>query len=141
MNPTDTRHWERGHAKLKAGAAETLTEAERECLTFYGGETLLIKALPPPAAPPPTPTSRPLSRVAALKAFGQVADAVATKFKRYEEWAREGFATRDAEIDALKQRLTGLEAVVVTVTARDATLTDRVLELEADRAAQREVGP
>jgi hypothetical protein len=127
VNATDTINWERAHAKMKAGAAETLTDVEREVLVFYGGEGLLTKALrpdpPKPATAPPSGQAKVATRAFVLKAFERLAVVL-----------------RDTQLLPLHQRVAELKAELTEAQRAHGVqlqeVRDRLLEVEASQAAR-----
>jgi hypothetical protein len=110
----------------------TLTPEEHDLLLLYGNQhdaTWLVKGddpppPPPPATPAPAPAERPVTRKAVEKAFAKVAGIL-----------KEAFAARDTQIAALMERAQSGDTARNALEQRNAELEQRVLSLEADRAA------
>jgi hypothetical protein len=131
MNAADQINWDRGREKLKTAAAETLTDAERECLTFYGcADARLEKALhPTPPKPEPAPAPQP---------SGQA--KVATRAFVLKAFERLAVVLRDTQFLPLHQRVAALEAALTEAQRAHGVqlqeVRDRLLEVEASQAAR-----
>jgi hypothetical protein len=115
MTPQDDLLFKSAWQKFKSGAGAMMSPAEKEVFLHFGSDrdakaleaALAVKAAPPPPAPTPA-AKKVVSRVFLKKVL-----------EAYSKQVMSALRERDAEIGALKQRLTGLEAEVAHVATRE----------------------